>query len=96
MMTTHILQRQGQIPIHWLGRIVNGFFVFSMDAHLCHITQIATTEYMVYSPFTNPPWEEFNPHQPISSAQSGLIILQPASHPPSSCLGLDHIIARNM
>jgi len=92
-LLTCFIQSNGEIPIHWLGRVQDGYFVFGDDKHLCHITSILTVEYSIYDPLDGE-WADFDPYHPISCASNTPILLKPTALSERRCIGLAHIVAK--
>ncbi|KDR82241.1 hypothetical protein GALMADRAFT_135600 [Galerina marginata CBS 339.88] len=84
----------GELPLNWHGRFNNGYFVFANDRHLRHITNASSTEFMIYSPFEESSWGEFDQFQLISSAVAGPLLLRAADYPEKECLALPHFVKK--
>ena len=58
------------------ARFKDGFFVFAADRHLCHITLASKQEFVIFSPYHNPPWLAFDQSQGLGINWPSPIILK--------------------
>ena len=89
-----LILQPNQRPLEWKGYVSPLGFHFWLDCHLCHLANISTIGYHLYSATEWPRWEFAEIYDPHFVEPGEFLIYRPSDFEDDECPGIEDLIGR--